>query len=200
MGGALDPTRRTLGSAIRAFDAHRQAGTVADFYRVYSRGQPPKEWYFAYGEEQYPVKAIWAAAHRPAVQSREFNTRDARRGLASLGIMFIEKDEDAVREYIEGERRVRESNTLVRSRALVAKAKKKYGLVCRGCGFKAASVPGNAGNRAIECHHIDPLSKREGKGRPTAVDQLLILCANCHRMIHSNEQALTLNELRRLIR
>ena len=50
----------------------------------------------------------------------------------------------------------------------------------------------------IEAHHTIPVSDLQ-KGSKSSVDDLAMLCANCHRMIHRGEKTLTIEELSLLI-
>lgn len=59
---------------------------------------------------------------------------------------------------------------------------KKYGaLFCEACNFSFKKI---YGFDYIEAHHILPLYKGE---RVTRKTDLMMLCANCHRAIHSKE-------------
>ena len=73
-----------------------------------------------------------------------------------------------------------------RDRGLANKAKqmfkKAHGrLSCEACGFDFEAEYGPLGKDYIEAHHVTPLA--EGT-RETSTDDLMMLCANCHRMVH----------------
>lgn len=70
-----------------------------------------------------------------------------------------------------------------RSRKVVQKAKAARGLVCEACELDFAAVYGDLGEGYIEAHHVVPLAKR-GKAVSDPVEDMRVLCANCHRMIH----------------
>ena len=55
-------------------------------------------------------------------------------------------------------------------------------LFCEACGFDFHKKYGSLGDDFIEAHHIRPLAK--GGPRNTSPHDLLMLCANCHRMVH----------------
>jgi len=65
---------------------------------------------------------------------------------------------------------------------------------CEICGFDFERVCGERGRGYIESHHIVPLHV----SGPTAtrLDDLILICANCHRMIHHGKRWLTPDELR----
>ncbi|MBT5153279.1 MAG: hypothetical protein HOM44_04260 [Gammaproteobacteria bacterium] len=48
----------------------------------------------------------------------------------------------------------------------------------------------------IDIHHKEPIA--EGK-RETTIDDLVPLCANCHRLAHSETPPLTVDFLRELV-
>jgi 5-methylcytosine-specific restriction protein A len=66
----------------------------------------------------------------------------------------------------------------------IIRAKKKQALAngqlkCEVCAF---SFPKKFGIDFIECHHIGPIADR-GEGE-TKVEDLALVCSNCHRMLH----------------
>ena len=70
-------------------------------------------------------------------------------------------------------------------------------LECSTCGFDFGATFGSHGNGYIECHHVVPLHA-SGETR-TRLNDLILLCANCHRMIHRRSPWLTPDQLRDLI-
>ena len=170
-----------------------------EFLGRYSGGRPPRAHYLRLNDMLFPLKALWAAAHRPPIHTRTFQTYKAHRGLSRLGFNdFVEGS--AAEQYEEGERSLRESSTLSRNPRLVAAAKCHYGPICQACDFEFGETYGMLGAGYIECHHIDPLSGRDGRNSPTTITDVTVLCANCHRMIHRRKPALTLSELKAALR
>lgn len=108
--------------------------------------------------------------------------------------------EDDTTEAPEGKLLTREHRTRERSRKLVDAKKKRAltdrgALLCEGCGFDFEST---YGIQYIECHHTKPLAAHEPHEK-TNLNDLALLCSNCHRAIHAHKPWLTLNELRSLI-
>lgn len=59
-------------------------------------------------------------------------------------------------------------------------------LFCELCGFEASGHdPEPFTNRAFEVHHKDPLASVIQPVR-TTLNDLAVLCANCHRAVHAN--------------
>ena len=56
-------------------------------------------------------------------------------------------------------------------------------LFCGHCGFKPLEKYGNLGDECIEIHHTLPVAAM-GEGHETTLEELLCLCANCHRVEH----------------
>jgi predicted HNH restriction endonuclease len=63
-----------------------------------------------------------------------------------------------------------------------------------GCGFNFEVVYGELGSGFAEVHHLAPLGER-GQPVSTTLADLAVVCANCHRMIHRNNDSRTLEGL-----
>ena len=90
-----------------------------------------------------------------------------------------------------------------RNSKLVKKKKKnvlnKEGrLDCEVCGFNFQEKYGDLGEGFIECHHVTPISQLKPDTVVTWND-LILVCSNCHRMIHRKTNLTTIEELRFLI-
>lgn len=89
----------------------------------------------------------------------------------------------------EGNRQLKSHYRRERSRKLISLKKEQYkklnGLLrCEICGLSFVAIyPKSLGEDFIEVHHKIPLSQIENIVR-TTLDDLLLVCANCHRMIH----------------
>lgn len=75
-----------------------------------------------------------------------------------------------------------------------------HGTTCMACGFNFEKFYGIYGKNYIEVHHIVPLSSIDEEIEVNPAEDLVVLCANCHRMIHRKKNhILTLSELKQLI-
>ena len=84
-------------------------------------------------------------------------------------------------------------------RAKLAKVKADgWPIACEVCTFDFEATYGPLGSDYIEVHHVLPLHA-SGPVR-TQLQDLVLLCANCHRMVHRSSPWLTPAELRRRIR
>jgi 5-methylcytosine-specific restriction enzyme A len=91
----------------------------------------------------------------------------------------------------------RERNPKLRRRKIKSVLDAGEPLACQVCHFDFAEVYGRRGQGYIECHHIEPLHVGGEKAR--SLDELALLCSNCHRMIHTKPPWPTPDELRELI-
>jgi 5-methylcytosine-specific restriction protein A len=71
-------------------------------------------------------------------------------------------------------------------------------LRCEACEFDFDRAYGARGKGFIECHHTLPVSKLD-PGHRTKLDDLALVCSNCHRMIHRKAPWLSLQELKSLV-
>ena len=112
-----------------------------------------------------------------------------------------EDDPDNV-EAEEGALLSRMHKSRERSRKLVRMKKadtlkKKGTLECEVCSFDFKSVYGERGNGFIEAHHTKPVHALK-PGSKTKLEDLALLCANCHRMIHAARPWLDLLALKQI--
>jgi 5-methylcytosine-specific restriction protein A len=103
-------------------------------------------------------------------------------------------------EAAEGQLLTRMHSYRERNAAIVKRKKatclKQYGqLRCEGCGFDFEVTYGKRGGGFIECHHTKPVSELTA-GEKTRLVDLVLLCANCHRMVHASRPWWTIEELR----
>lgn len=92
--------------------------------------------------------------------------------------------------------RERNSNIV---KELKKKAMEKNELRCSVCGFDFYRTYGELGKGFIECHHTVPISKYQFDGSKTKMSDLILVCSNCHRMLHRKRPWLTVKELRQIL-
>lgn len=69
---------------------------------------------------------------------------------------------------------------------------------CEVCGFDFEQAYGERGRGFIECHHKIPLPEID-PATPTQLEDLALLCANCHRMVHASRPWITVEALKELL-
>ena len=82
----------------------------------------------------------------------------------------------------------------------VVRNKKKHAttLDCEVCGFSFGRAYGSTTGDYCEVHHLLPLSEVEHTIQ-TRMEDLAILCANCHRVVHLHNPPYTLEEVRSML-
>lgn len=87
--------------------------------------------------------------------------------------------------YQSVENRQAVSNHIRRERKshVATLCKQRDNFICKVCSFDFSKTYGKLGTDFAEAHHIVPLSSNE-KLRNTTVEDLITVCANCHRMLH----------------
>ncbi|MBM7587933.1 hypothetical protein JOC86_004508 [Bacillus pakistanensis] len=106
-------------------------------------------------------------------------------------------------EYQEGKESFRMHKFRERNSKLISEAKKafkiKHGkLFCEACGINFEKVYGERGKDFIEAHHTKPVAEMK-LGEKTRIEDIAMLCSNCHRMIHKSP-TLSVTELKRYIK
>jgi 5-methylcytosine-specific restriction protein A len=112
-----------------------------------------------------------------------------------------EPDEDEVQAdegtLLYRRHRVRERSAKLRAAKIKKATAGGSPLRCEVCHFDFEATYGNRGAGFMECHHVRPL--HEVGTTTTRVEDLALVCANCHRMIHRREPWPTPGELADLL-
>ncbi len=72
-------------------------------------------------------------------------------------------------------------------------------LICEVCNFDFVSLYGHLGHGFCEVHHKNPLAKVD-KETQTSLEDLAIVCSNCHRMIHRSQPMMDINQLKSILK
>jgi len=92
---------------------------------------------------------------------------------------------------------IRERDPKLRASKIYDTRRKLGHIRCEVCNFDFEQFYGRRGRDYIECHHKVALSL-SGSTR-TTLNDLALLCSNCHRMIHCTRPWITIEELRNLV-
>jgi 5-methylcytosine-specific restriction protein A len=116
-------------------------------------------------------------------------------------IYRIEDDEQTINDSVmEGQiiyklHKLRERDKdIVRHKKSEALSNLGY-LACEVCIFNFHKFYGEIGQGYIECHHRTPLSKFKIESR-TTLEDLALVCSNCHRMLHRSIDTISLEDLK----
>jgi 5-methylcytosine-specific restriction enzyme A len=73
-----------------------------------------------------------------------------------------------------------------RNSVIARRAKEIQGYQCQVCGYQPPEELGNSGRRCIEAHHLTPFQDLDERPRHLDPERdFAIVCANCHRLLHS---------------
>lgn len=115
----------------------------------------------------------------------------------SIKVSKIENDESSETDSVkEGQILYKLHKVRERDKQIILAKKKKVlketgELKCEACDFNFEKKYGELGKGYIECHHIIPLSHFQ-VSRETKLEDLALLCSNCHGMIHRDSSAPTI--------
>lgn len=71
-------------------------------------------------------------------------------------------------------------------------------LHCEACSMVSEGVYGPNGERCMEAHHKIPIEELQPDS-VTPVQEMAMVCANCHRVIHSAKPCLTIDQVKGLL-
>ncbi len=105
--------------------------------------------------------------------------------------------------FPEGAEKRRLHTSRERNASVVRKAKERRSITdpmlrCEVCGFSFIERYGRRGEDFIEAHHKKPVASLK-RGDRTKIEDIALICSNCHRMIHRGDRTLSVEELRKLI-
>lgn len=82
----------------------------------------------------------------------------------------------------------------------IKRIKLEKGYTCEACGMSFANRYPGLGDEFIECHHKVPYANlTAGESRKLNLDDFMVLCSNCHKMIHRLEDPGDLDGLRAIL-
>lgn len=105
--------------------------------------------------------------------------------------------------YVEGKATLKKHILRERNTLLIRNAKQRFkdnhdgAIFCEVCGFNFHERYGEIGEDFIEAHHIKPVSEM-ADNETTDINDIVMLCSNCHSMIHRKKPWLTKDSLKHL--
>jgi len=86
-----------------------------------------------------------------------------------------------------------------RNRAIIEAKKRTSRGICEACAMSFPARYRLAGKDCLQVHHKNPIAEREA-ARVTRLSDLVLLCPNCHAVVHAFAPELTLEQLKGRIR
>ena len=100
----------------------------------------------------------------------------------------------------EGGKKTYYTTKYERNKKYREEAVRVHGLSCEICSFNFVDTYGDIGRNYIEVHHVKPLFSLNEEVIPDVNNDMICVCANCHRMLHRNKYSIiSPNELRNII-
>lgn len=112
----------------------------------------------------------------------------------------IEEDEQCISdESFEEKKKLRYHKLIERNSNLSKRTKEIHGYTCIACGFNFIQKYGEIGTNYIEAHHLIPFSDLNENSKVSPKNDMTVLCANCHRMIHRLQNVSNIEEFKKII-
>ncbi|OGF66369.1 MAG: hypothetical protein A2Y62_12375 [Candidatus Fischerbacteria bacterium RBG_13_37_8] len=113
----------------------------------------------------------------------------------SLAFRIAKAVEAEKLEAIEGIKKYR-YEAVFRSRncKLIEEKKRCSDYRCEVCKMRFVDVYGKIGEKYIIAHHIRPIGQRES-GQVTRIDDIALVCSNCHDMLHREDPPMSIDDL-----
>ncbi|HJH30065.1 MAG TPA: hypothetical protein C5S51_10330 [Methanosarcinaceae archaeon] len=111
----------------------------------------------------------------------------------------MEEDEQYISdESFEERKTLRYHKHVERNLKISKRTKEIHGYTCTACGFNFVKKYGEIGTNYIEAHHLTPFADLNENSKVSPKNDMTVLCANCHRMIH-RLQNISIGEFKKII-
>ena len=121
--------------------------------------------------------------------------------LTEQNVDFSNDDEG----FVEGKEVLKKHILRERNHYIKIQAIKKFKdahegrLYCEICGFDFFKKYGDIGKNFIEAHHTKPISEMKENER-TKIEDIVLICSNCHSMIHRKRPWLNKENIKKLMK
>lgn len=116
----------------------------------------------------------------------------------NIEVLDTEIDQNNKQLYPEGTLISVLVNKFERDKEAIRDAKRFHGEICKGCNIDFKKTYGEDIKNIIEIHHKYPMSS--GKRNTNPETDLVPLCPNCHAVVHSQKELMTIEELQMRIK
>lgn len=162
-----------------------------DRLRPIRDGHSPQELVLASSGENIAPGFIrpYALCHTPAFLNE------------SAPIAFLSPEEgESPETYLEGAAIRVSVNAYERNAKARQKCIEYHGCTCAACGFDFEDTYGQIGRGFIHVHHVKPLSEIAAQYEVNPIQDLRPVCPNCHAILHMHSPAMSIEELKALIK
>lgn len=134
----------------------------------------------------------------PAAGPESFAAEAVSWGTFFCGLVLClaaEEDNDSLYPEEEGDQHAALASRYERSRTNRLLCITKQGVQCKCCGFVFEELYGEIGTGFIHVHHTKPISRCGPGYVPDPEQDLVVVCANCHAMLHRRSPPYLVEEL-----
>lgn len=162
---------------------------------------------------QFNKQYVWPArkkALQDEIEKSDLTTTDKQMFADKLDSFGEEMSEQSVTSFSQElkkfqEQHIRKQNHIKYEGRLsnkdIQSIKEYHGYICMGCGLNPATEYGEQMKYMLEAHHKKPWGQmEENSSRVVSPEDFLILCPNCHKIIHKLESADDLETLQGIVR
>ena len=212
IGGSRDASRRTVYRLVSAYtpteirDDPKDAKAHIVFGEHGIVFSPPVvlndfDWFQELNREQNHFSLGFNPVRSPNVRNALQQLLQQHTYPPSVSVPDIEAEEISAREGAVSTRqhlhRERDRTIIAAKRRQVLSATGR--LACSVCSFDFLQFYGELGAEFCEVHHLVSLADADGEVQ-TRLQDLAVVCSNCHRMLHRSHPFLTLEQLKSKIR
>lgn len=141
----------------------------------------------------------WARYPRSYVTLTDIHSSQMTGLIDAMDTLYRDFEQEH-QEYNEGSTRLVLVNTYERSGNARREAIRLHGSVCAICAFDFGNRYGTSMEGFTHVHHITPLHEIRESYKVDPSSDLISVCPNCHAVIHSRRPALTIEEVRSMLR
>lgn len=109
-------------------------------------------------------------------------------------------ESETEKTFLEGAVKVVKVNYYERDKQAREVCINHYKPICSVCEFDFGKKYGEIGKGYIHVHHLKPLSEIGKEYKLNPINDLRPVCPNCHAMLHRRKPALSIEELREIIK
>jgi hypothetical protein len=206
----LQPTQKA--SLWRVAYEMKQGDTiyVKDGLKIIHKGRVTGDYFFDSKFRIVDPNGVPWSHQVPVEWAKDFTETEVRLGAEQFTVLKLSPErvtllERAVNhvaqeikelEAVEGELFKGEAVFRSRNRALIRAKKANCDYRCEVCGFHFEEMYGEIGRGYILAHHLRLVAQGPSK---TTLNDIALVCANCHAMIHTRKSPMGVEELRELV-
>ncbi len=155
---------------------------------------------FDLSENDWFQESIGRRIEKDILSGQIFSHEENSNDTSKLSDVGMTEDDQS---FPEGKKKLRKHLVRERNQSLVSRkkgiAKQEGKLRCCVCEFSFEEYYGDIGKDYIEAHHVLPVSELKEDCK-TRLEDIVLVCSNCHRILHRKRPWLGVNELKSILK